>query len=449
MISLRTARRAGVSARAAVHLLQLIGPWPASWAAAPPPRAMSTRAEVGNERACAGPAPDADWKAFLAERDWRAVSAFWAARLVGDSVQLPMRDAGSDPSHWVTSGSEWLSSPGFSKSHWRQDRTTFLAEIAYVGECLSGLQRHPGQRTVIGCLEATLAPVLASDEKTSGRIPGLAAAGRTDAAVSAYGQVLSFHTWRNVDAGEIAAAINRAAPGEIKALRVSPVPRAFHANFAATWRRYLYLFPLERQPGQAGRPQTEPTGLPRGSHYAGERDDSEEDRTVFDVDVERVNRQLQQLRGRPLHFNALAYKEIKKLHSSTDADVCMLHEARAFHVTLPAGGEDEVATRPDGSTSPCVIALAVELKADRFLRRMVRILVSTAVREAKLNRPDDALLHIILAGDRSLAAPAAPGLGLCFVGAGYEPYDQSHGGAAIRHLGAPRTEEFGESTRAS
>jgi len=36
--------------------------------------------------------------------------------------------------------------------------------------------------------------------------------------------------------------------------------------------------------------------------------------------------------------------------------------------------------------------------------------------------------------DRNEAAVAAPSEGLCFVGAGYEPYDLSLGGAAIRQL---------------
>ena len=455
----------GASARAAVHILQLIGPLPASFAASPslcaPVRAfaMATNLRERAEDDRSGRSHAAsEWKTFLEEgRNWRAISQFWAGSLVKDSALLPIRGAGSDVSHWVApeagtgfeeeqlvhpSASEWYAAPGFSNSHWRKERTTFLAEIAYVGEHFSGLQRHPGQRTIIGCLEQTLSPLLASPSQKTERIPGLAVSGRTDASVSAYGQVLSLHTWRDVGAGEIADAINGAAPEEINALRVLPVPRAFHANFAATWRRYLYLFPLRQMLDEAdslhvATAVADPDCAVECSRSSGTSVKAGiEGVSLQEVDVERVNDQLKHIRNRPLHYNALAYKDIKKLHLNDDADVCTLHEARAFLINLPSPAGDEHETAPQrGSVTPGVTVLAFELKADRFLRRMVRILVSTAVREAKLGSPPDSLLRIVLSGDRSLAAVAAPGLGLCFVGAGYEQYDQSVGGAAIRHRG--------------
>uniref|UniRef100_A0A7C9EKX0 Uncharacterized protein n=3 Tax=Opuntia streptacantha TaxID=393608 RepID=A0A7C9EKX0_OPUST len=35
-----------------------------------------------------------------------------------------------------------------------------------------------------------------------------------------------------------------AAPGKLRVVSVSQVSRAFHPNFCAKWRRYLYMFPL-------------------------------------------------------------------------------------------------------------------------------------------------------------------------------------------------------------
>ena len=395
----------------------------------------------GTLRSMATTAPG-EWKEFLAARDWHAVTRFYAATLTDPSAvhsgRFPARDVGSDVSHWTcgAGGGSVHSSDdcsglqaaaaggkGHEASHWRKARATFLAEIAYVGGNFSGLQRVPGRRTIVGELESTVAPLVLSDfgeKKPEKHIPGLAYSGRTDAGVSAYGNVLSFHTWQpGVDAQLLASAIDAAAPGEIRALRVMPVPRAFHANFAACWRRYIYLFPLTRLVGDAAGAATADAALGAGG---------------LDVDVERVKAQLQEIKGRPLHYKALAYKRVNKLELDADADVCRLLDADASLFSLPPTLSSHA--HLPGVILPCehqgTTVLVVELKADRFLRRMVRILVSTAVREAVRRAAADSTRRIIESGDRSLAAMPAPSAGLCFVGAGYGAYDMSLGGAAIR-----------------
>ena len=178
-----------------------------------------------------------EWKRFLENRDWSAVSNFFANILMDPAAmrsgKFPVRDAGSNISHWSNATSEAsepadaadanqglnghlhsvqraqeaaaqvgaekrAADPKGARSHGRKERCTFLAEIAYVGTHFSGLQRHPGQRTVLGCIEETVAPLVqscAGPQACSLSIPGLAVSGRTDAGVSAYGQVLSLHTW--------------------------------------------------------------------------------------------------------------------------------------------------------------------------------------------------------------------------------------------------------------
>lgn len=71
--------------------------------------------------------------------------------------------------------------------------------------------------------------------------------------------------------------------------------------------------------------------------------------------------------------------------------------------------------------------LAIELIGERFLRKMVRVLVATAIREASIGSAtggqNDALIKLSKGRNRLSTAPAAPAEGLCFSGVGYDPYD--------------------------
>ncbi|WMV37014.1 hypothetical protein MTR67_030399 [Solanum verrucosum] len=70
--------------------------------------------------------------------------------------------------------------------------------------------------------------------------------------------------------------------------------------------------------------------------------------------------------------------------------------------------------------------MCIELVANRFLRKMVRVLVATAIREAAAGADDDALLKLMDATCRRATAPPAPPDGLCLVDVGYTDYDIRH-----------------------
>ena len=81
----------------------------------------------------------------------------------------------------------------------------------------------------------------------------------------------------------------------------------------ATWRRYVYLLPLQ----DARLPPTRGGG---GDLSAASLSGVPQPLPLeLDVDVERVNAQLSGIKGEPLHFNAMAYKEIKKLQDDDEA----------------------------------------------------------------------------------------------------------------------------------
>lgn len=138
------------------------------------------------------------------------------------------------------------------------------------------------------------------------------------------------------------------------------------------------------------------------------------------VDVAQVHRLLQALEGRQLSFSVFA-RDTPVGRSSGAATECHLYRARASVVSLPspAGQEGQATGQQTRDRPPRQLAMLVELVGDRFLRRMVRTLVSTSVREAAIGAGDEGLLALMETGDRRATAPPAPPQGLCLAGVGY------------------------------
>ncbi|KAL4420340.1 hypothetical protein ABPG77_006147 [Micractinium sp. CCAP 211/92] len=198
-------------------------------------------------------------------------------------------------------------------------------------------------------------------DTTAAAVPAvvLSVAGRTDRGVSALGQL-------------VLGAINAARPGLLRAWHVESVPRSFHASFKAQWRRYLYLLPLRSaDAATAAAIGLATAGAATGNAVspagAGEERTWDFDPAAVqaapDIDPDRVGALLAPLEGRALDYKAFA----RDTPPGKDC-VCRLLRARAWRTSLP-----------DPQSTP---VLAFELIGTRFLRRMVRVLVATAVREA-------------------------------------------------------------------
>jgi hypothetical protein len=91
--------------------------------------------------------------------------------------------------------------------------------------------------------------------------------------------------------------------------------------------------------------------------------------------------------------------------------------ARAFRGHVPRVDDDPHGTETRDSRGEEVIV--IELVANRFLRKLVRVLVATAAREAATGAKPDVLLALAAARERSATASAAPPNGLFFAGVGY------------------------------
>ena len=118
----------------------------------------------------------------------------------------------------------------------------FALKIEYHGAPFSGWQRQPDMPTVQGAIEAAL-----------GRIePGphlIAAAGRTDAGVHAWGQVAHCDLRKEWTPFRLMGAINHhLKPAPIAIVDCAHVASDWHARFTALERRYVYRMLMRRAP---------------------------------------------------------------------------------------------------------------------------------------------------------------------------------------------------------
>ena len=375
---------------------------------------------------------------FLDDRAWCAVDALARACVRGVSssgtepTPATLGEALSMPDARVDNAFGAAALDGNNKQ--RLGRAAYKARVWYHGPSFAGFAWNaatdnagtttwtPGSWSVSRALTHAWAPLLDKETRP------IASAGRTDRGVHAVASAVSFWTKRlDVDVEDIERAVANSLPGRVGALRVTHVtsaPHSFHATFSATYRRYVYVVPKTQLFREARTP-----------------------RASIDVDV--ANRALQRLVDRG-DVDMYAYARATPKGKSMQVRFVV---ARAFERTIDVGGVDAVedqaedamsranrrsrsavtrerairAEDGDGaialasaSSSSTMDVIVIELVADRFLRKLVRCLVSTTMREAaNFAGDDDVLLNIAATRDRRAVAPPAPPGGLFFAGVSY------------------------------
>lgn len=121
-------------------------------------------------------------------------------------------------------------------------RRNIAMVVAYDGTAYHGFQRQtPPVVAVQNVLEEKL-PLLFGDSIE------LAAAGRTDAGVHAYGQVVNFFTDGRIPVDRIARAANSLLPEDIVVKRAWEADREFSARHSAKGKTYLYRLSIGETP---------------------------------------------------------------------------------------------------------------------------------------------------------------------------------------------------------
>ena len=111
---------------------------------------------------------------------------------------------------------------------------TLRLDLEYDGQEFAGWAAQPDQRTVEGVLRETLVMVLRAP------IDALRVAGRTDAGVSATGQVVSVVTGDDVDVRRVLRGLNGTLPEDVAVRGVTRMHDGFDARADARSRAYEY-----------------------------------------------------------------------------------------------------------------------------------------------------------------------------------------------------------------
>ena len=239
--------------------------------------------------------------------------------------------------------------------------------VAYHGGPFKGFARQPGVKTVAATLEAAL-------ERVTGAAVRLTCAGRTDAGVHAWGQVVHFHVpdpptgRRPFEPAALQRALNRMLRPAIAVREVAVAPEGFDARRSAVARLYRYTVLNRAVPDPFLAATTWHVGQP--------------------LDLRTMQLACDPFLGE--HDFAAFCKKPADPQAST---VRRVLDAR--WVDLGEG------------------VLRFDVSATSFCHNMVRSIVGTLVDVGLERRTAGDMAWIIRSGDRSNAGPVAPAWGLC------------------------------------
>jgi tRNA pseudouridine38-40 synthase len=233
--------------------------------------------------------------------------------------------------------------------------------VAYLGTGFRGFAAQPGQRTVAGALVGAL-------ERALRHTVELTCAGRTDAGVHAWGQIVTFNARADVDPGGLQRSVNRSLTPAIVVRDAAVVPSGFDARRSATGRRYRYTV--------HNHPVADPFVAATSWHVA----------SPLDLRVMR-------LACDPLYGE---------------------HDFSSFcrRPATPGGSRVRRVRAADWAYAGDRL-LRFEIDASSFCQQMVRSLVGTMVDIGLGRRKAGEMAAILRAADRAAAGRLAPPHGLC------------------------------------
>ncbi|MGB5560277.1 MAG: tRNA pseudouridine(38-40) synthase TruA [Paracoccaceae bacterium] len=248
----------------------------------------------------------------------------------------------------------------------------YALKIEYDGSPFAGWQRQKDSPSVQQALEMAL-------RKLEPDVPSIAAAGRTDAGVHAWGQVAHCDMRRDWDPYRLTEAVNfHLKPLPVAVVAVACVGEPFHARFSAIERRYLFRLVVRRAPVVHDRRRVWQTGQA--------------------LDLNAMRDAAGHLVGRH------DFTTFRSSDCQADSPVKTLDELRIEECAYPSGRE-----------------FRFHLRARSFLHNQVRSLVGTLERVGAGSWAPLDVRTALEARDRTACGPVCPPQGLYLAGVRYDP----------------------------
>ena len=233
----------------------------------------------------------------------------------------------------------------------------YFIELQYDGTAYFGWQRQPDAVTVEGTIEEKLSMLL--------RVPTeIVGAGRTDTGVNASFYTAHFDSDKEIDCAQLCYKLNKVLPVDIAIMRIYEVEPMLHARFDAIEREYTYFL----------APHKSPFRRYSAWHFTAE------------IDVAKMNEAASKL------LEHEDFTSFAKLNSNNKTNICHISHA-------------EWVVESDGT-------LRFTIRANRFLRNMVRAIVGTLVDVGRGKYSVAEFEDIILSKDLSRCSAGAPACGL-------------------------------------
>ena len=254
-----------------------------------------------------------------------------------------------------------------------------LIRLSYDGSAFCGWQIQNNARTVQGELEKGLSTLLGTEISVVG-------AGRTDSEVNAINYIAHFDVSDKVSINpeQLCYKLNAILPREIAVHEVSVADGEFHARFDARSREYHYFIHFRKDP------------FCEKYSY----------RMPYPLDVDKMNEAASHLLGE------YDFSCFEKVGGNNATSICTVTEA-AWSSYTPDHARMMGYPCKDGDY------IVFKIRANRFLRNMVRAIVGSLIEVGNGKKDPHWIAELIANGSRSDAGTSVPGKALFFSGASY------------------------------